>query len=248
MSDEDFLVAEIESVVEEQPVKKKAVSKKRKQANEQPKQPKPKKPKKQENGAKFKEARRIFKERKKQFEAISEKIRIQQEGMAVKIENYDKMTKILKEGLQETQPLHKSLKTFSKKVLTPKSRKELNDPGDILKKLDDRMHALSKAVNVAIRDLEFHKKSIEKGSSEFDSIKKSINEFVNQMLADQQKMAEDARKYSIDESGGPSATVVGMGLVTDIFRLFKHPIDTKLDKVYPSKAKNKGKGVKAIGN
>lgn len=199
----------------------------------------PKEEKKKDNAtqSRFRLARKIFKDRKQQQKILVNKIEATLVLKEKKIDVCDQISSVISEKKNDVIHWHKKLKRCGKAIIPQSMKKKLNDD-DIIKKFDDRVQVLTKVVNFFLKELDTYKKESIKESKEIQLIKTSLDEFVDQVSVDQQKISEQFTYHpSTTEEYNPFQKPKSC-LITNIFSIFNSTAETKLNQIYIKK-KNK---------
>lgn len=206
------------------------------------KAPSKKSTKQEPAGAKFPNARRIFKERNMQRGNLAQKIKDEQDKQDKKIASCDRMSHILKGEVTEALAWHKSLKKNHRDIINKKLARIITKDDDllILKKLDEKMSMLSKLVNVALKDVDTQKKAAENNASQLRTIEEALEDFVSQMLSDRQIITEEAIAYSNEKVSSPMVQKKN-SVFSNLFSTYRFSPNKCANQVFKSKGKGKGK-------
>ena len=199
----------------------------------------PKEEKKKNNGtqSRFRLARKIFKDRKQQQKVLVNKIDTTLDLKKKKIDVCDQIITVISDKKNDVIHWHKKMKKHGKTIIPQSIKKKLNDD-DIIKKFDDRVQGLSKVVNFFLKELDAYRKESINESKDLQLMKASLDDFVNQVSVDQQKISEQfTYQPSTTEEYNPFKKPKSC-LITNIFSIFNSTAETKLNQIY---TKKKGK-------
>lgn len=182
-------------------------------------------------------ARNLFQARTKQRESINNSIKLEGEEKAKKLTALERIEGILKGQEQSCLRWHKKLKELNKPLLSPREVKALKDR-DVILEIDQRMTVVSKLMNVVLKEIETERKNVSNGTSSLASIKKSVDEFMDGFLLEQQKFTEEWRA-SGRVSTESTIDVPQTGLVTNVFSVQKHNPGAKIEDILKGKRKKK---------